>query len=215
MTLGISSRSPSAVTTEGYGNDSRKTGPLVFRACRVAGTAEFAASTKRRTDLYRGDGEGPTVSGPVCRESSPYTRWRSNPCSTGTALYWQETIFGIVFENRFYFRVDEQSKGDYLAKGMTPFRPHERQTLKSYDFEGRHTGDEQQDILSYNRYAWDRQVERGNRWTVPVGREEIARARKGNWEIVLTPTRPNPNINVMNRKVIEYLDQMALALSSA
>jgi SAM-dependent methyltransferase len=52
--------------------------------------------------------------------------------------------------------------------------------------------DEHRDILTYNRHAWDRQVERGNRWTVPAGPEEIARARKGDWEIVLTPTKPVP-----------------------
>jgi SAM-dependent methyltransferase len=48
------------------------------------------------------------------------------------------------------------------------------------------------DILSYNRTAWDRQVERGNRWTVPVDHEVIARARSGDWSIVLTPSKPVP-----------------------
>ena len=48
------------------------------------------------------------------------------------------------------------------------------------------------DILGHNRHAWDRQVERGNRWTVPVGPEEVARARRGDWSLVLTPTKPVP-----------------------
>jgi SAM-dependent methyltransferase len=48
------------------------------------------------------------------------------------------------------------------------------------------------DIFAYNRHAWDRQVERGNRWTVPVGPEVIAAARRGDWQVVLTPTRPVP-----------------------
>ncbi len=48
------------------------------------------------------------------------------------------------------------------------------------------------EILAYNRRAWDRQVERGNRWTVPVDPEEIARARVGDWSLVLTPTKPVP-----------------------
>lgn len=48
------------------------------------------------------------------------------------------------------------------------------------------------DILTYNRRAWDRQVERGNPWTVPVTAEEVARARNGDWRIVLTPTKPVP-----------------------
>jgi len=43
-------------------------------------------------------------------------------------------------------------------------------------------------IRDYNRKAWDKQVEHGNPWTVPVSSEEIARARKGDWKIVLTPT---------------------------
>jgi len=49
------------------------------------------------------------------------------------------------------------------------------------------------DIRAYNSRAWDREVEKGNRWTIPVGPEVIARARQGQWEIVLTPRRPVPH----------------------
>jgi SAM-dependent methyltransferase len=48
------------------------------------------------------------------------------------------------------------------------------------------------DIIDYNRRAWDGLVERGDQWTVPVGPEVIAAARKGDWTIVLTPHRPVP-----------------------
>jgi SAM-dependent methyltransferase len=48
------------------------------------------------------------------------------------------------------------------------------------------------DVLDYNRSAWDRQVEQGNRWTVPVTATEIDAAREGVWEILLTPTLPVP-----------------------
>lgn len=48
------------------------------------------------------------------------------------------------------------------------------------------------DVRELNRRAWDAQVERGNRWTVPVSTEAIAAARHGEWRIVLTPTRPVP-----------------------
>jgi SAM-dependent methyltransferase len=48
------------------------------------------------------------------------------------------------------------------------------------------------DVRAYNRGAWDRQVEGGNRWTVPVSAEEIAAARQGEWQIVLTPLKPVP-----------------------
>jgi SAM-dependent methyltransferase len=48
------------------------------------------------------------------------------------------------------------------------------------------------DVLSFNRSAWDRYVERGARWTVPVTDEEVDAAKGGVWEIVLTPTLPVP-----------------------
>jgi SAM-dependent methyltransferase len=48
------------------------------------------------------------------------------------------------------------------------------------------------DVTRHNREAWDRQVAAGNPWTIPVGAEEIARARRGQWRVLLTPTRPVP-----------------------
>ncbi len=48
------------------------------------------------------------------------------------------------------------------------------------------------DVRSYNRAAWDAQVAAGNPWTIPVGPEVIAAARRGEWSVVLTETRPVP-----------------------
>jgi SAM-dependent methyltransferase len=48
------------------------------------------------------------------------------------------------------------------------------------------------DVPGYNREAWDRQVEDGNPWTVPVGPEVIEAARSGEWEVLLTETKPVP-----------------------
>jgi SAM-dependent methyltransferase len=48
------------------------------------------------------------------------------------------------------------------------------------------------DIRAYNRNAWDKEVERGNRWTIPVTSEEVAAAREGDWSLLLTPTIPVP-----------------------
>lgn len=43
------------------------------------------------------------------------------------------------------------------------------------------------DVRKYNREAWDRQVSSGkNPWTVPVTPEIIAKARKGEWSVLLT-----------------------------
>ena len=50
-----------------------------------------------------------------------------------------------------------------------------------------------ENIRSYNRLAWDKAVERESRWTMPVGPEIVAAARRGEWEIVLTPTKAAPS----------------------
>ncbi len=48
------------------------------------------------------------------------------------------------------------------------------------------------DILKHNSNAWDSEVAKGNEWTQPVTSEEIEKARKGDWKIILTPTKPVP-----------------------
>ena len=49
------------------------------------------------------------------------------------------------------------------------------------------------DIRSYNRDAWNREVEGGeSRWTQPVSPEIIARARQGEFSILLTENIPVP-----------------------
>lgn len=48
------------------------------------------------------------------------------------------------------------------------------------------------DPAAHNRAAWDREVDSGNEWTVPVGSEVIAAARAGTWSVVLIGYDPVP-----------------------
>ena len=48
------------------------------------------------------------------------------------------------------------------------------------------------DPVAHNRAAWDREVESGNEWTRPVGSDVIARARAGDWSVVLIGYQPVP-----------------------
>jgi SAM-dependent methyltransferase len=48
------------------------------------------------------------------------------------------------------------------------------------------------DPVAHNRAAWDREVESDNEWTRPVGPEVIARARGGDWSVVLIGYEPVP-----------------------
>lgn len=45
------------------------------------------------------------------------------------------------------------------------------------------------DVRAYNREAWNKEVEQGNPWTIPVSPEVIAAARQGELNLLLTPTR--------------------------
>lgn len=48
------------------------------------------------------------------------------------------------------------------------------------------------DIREINRAGWNRRVAEGDKWTVPISPDEIARARQGDWSVVLTPIKPVP-----------------------
>lgn len=48
------------------------------------------------------------------------------------------------------------------------------------------------DARSHNRNAWNKNVLDENPWTIPVSTAEVDRARKGEFQILLTPTKPTP-----------------------
>jgi DNA transformation protein len=50
----------------------------------------------------------------------------------GYGLYLGDAFFGILSGGRLYFRTSPRTRKDYLGRGMKPFRPNARQTLKSY-----------------------------------------------------------------------------------
>jgi SAM-dependent methyltransferase len=47
-------------------------------------------------------------------------------------------------------------------------------------------------VGAHNRKAWDRLVEEGNRWTVPVSEADLAEARAGRVKVLLTESKPVP-----------------------
>lgn len=50
----------------------------------------------------------------------------------------------------------------------------------------------EQEVVDYNRIAWDHLAKNNNEWTQPVSPAIIQRARQGDWEIILTPEKPVP-----------------------
>ncbi len=49
----------------------------------------------------------------------------------GVGLHRRDVIFGIVFQDRLYFKLYDQSRPEHERRGMGPFRPNGRPTLKA------------------------------------------------------------------------------------
>lgn len=50
----------------------------------------------------------------------------------GHGLYLGPTFFGILSDGRAYLKTDERTAARYVARGMQPFRPSDKQVLKTY-----------------------------------------------------------------------------------
>ena len=50
----------------------------------------------------------------------------------GHGLYCEGIFFGIIADGRVYFKTNTNSVSDYLDRGMKPFQPNPKQTLKNY-----------------------------------------------------------------------------------
>jgi DNA transformation protein len=50
----------------------------------------------------------------------------------GCGLYRGTVFFGIIANGRLYFKVNDKTKQEYIDRGMGPFQPTSKQTLKTY-----------------------------------------------------------------------------------
>ncbi len=57
---------------------------------------------------------------------------RSRAMFGGWGLYQATVFFGIVYRGRLYLRTTPGSRPEYASRGMGPFRPSARQTLRDY-----------------------------------------------------------------------------------
>jgi DNA transformation protein len=96
-------------------------------------------------------GEG--FEGQIRERPSPLGEVTLRPLFGGHGVYWGETIFAIVFRGRLYLKVDDRSRPDFVSRGMPPFRPNERQTLKSYFEVPPDVLDDREALLSWAKEA--------------------------------------------------------------
>ena len=50
----------------------------------------------------------------------------------GYGLYREQAFFGIIHRGRLYFKTDPFTQPGYRERGMKPFKPSAKQTLKNY-----------------------------------------------------------------------------------
>ena len=50
----------------------------------------------------------------------------------GVGLYCNGTFFGIISDDVFYIKTNAQTRDEYIKRGMKPFCPSAKQTLKNY-----------------------------------------------------------------------------------
>lgn len=50
----------------------------------------------------------------------------------GQGIYLDENFFGILHEDRLYFKTDTETRPAYEAAGMGPFQPNAKQCLPAY-----------------------------------------------------------------------------------
>jgi DNA transformation protein and related proteins len=50
----------------------------------------------------------------------------------GVGIYAEGAMFGIALAERLYLKVDDESRAEFEELGSGPFKPNERQTLKSF-----------------------------------------------------------------------------------
>jgi DNA transformation protein len=50
----------------------------------------------------------------------------------GYGIYSGKTFFGILYEDRLYFKTNAANRADYEVRGMACFQPGEKQKLKNY-----------------------------------------------------------------------------------
>ncbi|MBI5197747.1 MAG: TfoX/Sxy family protein [Nitrospirae bacterium] len=75
----------------------------------------------------------------------------------GHGLYYgdmaDKAFFGIVFKGRLYFKTDSTTAARYVQRGMKPFKPGPRQTLKSFYEVPVEILEDAEDLVSWTREA--------------------------------------------------------------
>lgn len=68
----------------------------------------------------------------VLEQLQPAGNLRARAMFGGHGIYCDEVMFAALVGGRLFFKVDEQSRQDYIARGLGPFITDSGQTISSY-----------------------------------------------------------------------------------
>ena len=71
----------------------------------------------------------------------------------GYGLYCGLTFFGLIARDRLYFKVDDDSRGEYAARGTGPFSPAPGKVMKSYYEVPRDVFESDEELVRWARRA--------------------------------------------------------------
>ena len=71
----------------------------------------------------------------------------------GYGLYCGSTFFGLVAHDRLYFKVDDDSRGEFAERGTGPFSPSPGKVMKSYYEVPRGVFESDEELIRWARRA--------------------------------------------------------------
>jgi len=71
----------------------------------------------------------------------------------GYGLYVGDVFFGIIHDGQMYLKTTDGTRGEFLRRGMGPFRPSEKQTLKTYYQVPPEILEDRDALLEWSRHA--------------------------------------------------------------
>ncbi len=78
---------------------------------------------------------------------------RSRAMFGGHGLYCGATFFGLIAYERLFFKVNEDSRGEYIVRGAEPFSPSPGKVMKSYYEVPREVFESDEELVRWARRA--------------------------------------------------------------
>jgi DNA transformation protein and related proteins len=73
---------------------------------------------------------------------------------SGQGLYWRDQIFALIHRGRLYFRVADETRPGYVARGSVPFEPMPGHVMAGYHEVPGTVLEDAEETVAWARTAW-------------------------------------------------------------